>query len=120
MSISKLTSKVVGDKRRYREYKARTAQLPESYRTAIDALERYLMMFGPGKAQSIQSMLDDLADLFEQSAASSTPVRAVVGQDPVEFMDEFLKTYRTGDWNAAERDRLSAAIRHAAGEEGTR
>ena len=28
MSISKLTSKVVDDKRRYREYKARTARLP--------------------------------------------------------------------------------------------
>ena len=32
MSISKLTSKVVGDKRRYREYKARTAGLPASDR----------------------------------------------------------------------------------------
>ena len=33
MSISKLTSKVVGDKRRYREYKARTARLPASAST---------------------------------------------------------------------------------------
>jgi DNA-binding ferritin-like protein (Dps family) len=54
MSISKLTSKVVGDKRRYREYEARTARLPASYRTAVDALERYLTWFGPGKADSVQ------------------------------------------------------------------
>ena len=28
-------------KKRYRQYKARTKQLPENYRTAIDALDRY-------------------------------------------------------------------------------
>ena len=32
MSISGFTSKVIGDKRRWREYKARTRQLPENYR----------------------------------------------------------------------------------------
>jgi len=116
MSISKVTSKVIGDKRRYREYKARTAQLPASYRTAVDALERYLMWFGPGKAESIQSMLDDLADLFEQSAASDTPVRAVVGEDPVEFAEAFLRNYPEGGWITKERERLIDAINRAAGD----
>jgi len=32
MAISKFTSKVIGDKRRWRQYKARTRQLPENYR----------------------------------------------------------------------------------------
>ena len=116
MSISKLTPKVVGDKRRYREYKARTARLPASYRTAVDALERYLMWFGPGEAESVQSMLDDLADLFEQSAASGTPVRAVVGQDPVEFAEAFLRNYPEGGWITKERERLTDAINRAAGD----
>lgn len=116
MSISKLTSKVVGDKRRYREYKARTERLPANYHTAIDALERYLTMFGPGNAESIQSMLDDLADLFEQSAASGTPVRAVVGQDPVEFAEAFLRNYPEGGWITKERERLTDAINRAAGD----
>ena len=35
------SSKMIGDKRRWRQYKARTRQLPENYRTAIDAVERY-------------------------------------------------------------------------------
>ncbi|XKK39071.1 DUF1048 domain-containing protein [Nocardiopsis sp. ARC36] len=34
------------DKKRYRQYKARTKQLPENYRTAVEALDRYLMYFG--------------------------------------------------------------------------
>ncbi|MEO3860552.1 DUF1048 domain-containing protein, partial [Acrocarpospora sp. B8E8] len=36
------------DKRRWRQYKARVRRLPENYRTAVEALERYLMHFGPG------------------------------------------------------------------------
>ena len=40
MSISKLTSKVVGDKRRYREYKARTARLPASASTVRASADR--------------------------------------------------------------------------------
>jgi DNA-binding ferritin-like protein (Dps family) len=115
MTISKLTSKVIGDKRRCRQYKARTARMPDNYRAAIDALERYLFMFGPGKGDSIQAMLDDLADLFEQSAADSTPIREIVGEDPVEFAETFLRNYPEGGWITRERERLTDAIDRAAG-----
>ena len=46
--FSKFSSKVVGEKGQWREYKARARQLPASYRTAVEALERYLMYFGTG------------------------------------------------------------------------
>jgi len=115
MSISKFTSKVIGDKRRWREYKARTRQLPENYRTAIDALERYLMYFGPADGDSAASMFEDLADLFEQAAADGTPIRAVVGEDPVEFAEAFLRNYPGGQWINRERERLTSAIERAAG-----
>jgi DNA-binding ferritin-like protein (Dps family) len=39
-------SKLIGDKRRWRQYKARVKALPEPYRTAVDAIEHYLMYFG--------------------------------------------------------------------------
>ena len=61
-------------------------------------------------------MLEDLADLFEQSAASGTPVREVVGEDPVEFAEAFLRNYPEGQWITRERDRLTSAIERAAGE----
>ena len=117
MSISKFTSKVIGDKRRWREYKARTRQLPENYRTAIDALERYLMYFGPADGDSAASMFEDLADLFEQAAADGTPIRAVVGEDPVEFAEAFLRNYPGGQWINRERERLISGIDRAAGED---
>ena len=113
MSISSFTAKVIGDKRRWRAYKARTKKLPDNYRTAIDALERYLMYFGPTDGDSAARLFEDLADLFEQSAADGTPIRAVVGEDPVEFAEAFLQNYPEGQWRSRERERLISAIARA-------
>jgi DNA-binding ferritin-like protein (Dps family) len=117
MSISKLTSKVIGEKRRWRQYKARVRQLPANYRAAADAFERYLMHLGPADGNSAASMFEDLADLFEQSAADGTPIREVVGEDPVEFIEAFLQNYPEGQWRTRERERLVNAIQRAAGED---
>ncbi len=107
----------IGDKRRWRQYKARVKQLPENYRTAVEAIERYLMYFGAiTKGDILMSMLEDLADLFEQSAASGTPIRAIVGDDPVEFAETFLANYSEGQWIHKERKRLVNAIDRAAGD----
>jgi DNA-binding ferritin-like protein (Dps family) len=94
MFISKFISKVIGEKGQWRQYKARTRQLPASYRTAVEALERYLMYFGTGGGGT--AIYEDLIDLFEQSAASGTPIREIVGEDPVEFVEEFVRNYPKG------------------------
>jgi DNA-binding ferritin-like protein (Dps family) len=105
-------------KKRYRQYKARTKQLPANYRTAIDALDRYLMYFGSiTRGDTLVSMLEDLADLFEQSAADGTAIREIVGEDPVEFAETFLQNYSEGQWINKERERLTKAIDRAAGED---
>ncbi|MFC9350547.1 DUF1048 domain-containing protein [Arthrobacter sp. NPDC057013] len=98
-------------KKQYRQYKARAKQLPANYRTALEALERYLTYFGAiTKGDTLVKMLEDLADLFEQSAASETPIREVVGEDPVEFAETFLQNYAEGQWINKERKRLTQAI----------
>ena len=109
-------SKMITEKRRYRQYKARIEQLPADYRTAVAALERYSNYLGGlGDGASILSMLEDLADLFEQSAANGTPIREVVGEDPVEFAETFLQNYPKGQWISRERERLTNAIDRVAG-----
>ena len=113
-----LITRLIGEKRRWRQYKARTAQLPPTYRTTVEALERYLMCFGPGDGARAATMFEDLADLFEQSAADGTPVRAVVGDDPVEFAEAFLRNYPEGSWIGRERDRLTSAVQRATGDDG--
>ncbi|MBB5958492.1 DNA-binding ferritin-like protein (Dps family) [Saccharothrix tamanrassetensis] len=118
MNIADLASKVIGDKRRWRAYKARTRALPENYRTAVDALERYLMFFGAADGDSAASMYEDLADLFERAAADATPIREIVGEDPVEFVEAFLQNYSKGGWVTRERARLTNAIKKAEQESG--
>jgi DNA-binding ferritin-like protein (Dps family) len=103
----------IEQKRRYRQYKARTEQLPTNYHEAIDALERYVMFFGPGKGDTLLPALEDLVDLFEQSAADGTPIRAIVGEDPVDFAEAFLRNYPAGEWINRERERLIEAIDRA-------
>ena len=109
----------IAQKRRYKQYKARTQQLPADYREAIEALERYLTYFGAiAKGDVLVSMLEDLLDLFEQSAANRTPIRAIVGADPVEFAEEFVRNYSEGQWINRERARLTSAIDRVAGDTG--
>jgi DNA-binding ferritin-like protein (Dps family) len=116
MSIFRLIEQVIGPKRQWWQYKARVKQLPESYRLALDALERYLNYCGGAGGDGI-AMYADLIDLFEQSAANGTPIRAIVGEDPVEFIDTFVRNYPRGEWIVRERERLNRAIVHAAGED---
>lgn len=110
ISISDITTKLIGDKKRWKQYKARAAALPTSHRTAIDGIERYLMYTGPNDGEQLMRMLDDLADLFEQSAADGTSVRAVVGDDPIAFAEEFKANYGIGSWLSKEQQRLVDAI----------
>jgi DNA-binding ferritin-like protein (Dps family) len=70
------------------------------------------MVFGPSDADSVSSMFEDLVELFEQSAADGTPVRAMVGEDPLEFVEAFLRNYPEG-WTSKERQRLTDAIDRA-------
>jgi DNA-binding ferritin-like protein (Dps family) len=112
-----LTSKVIGDKRRWRQYKARMRQLPPNYRTAVDAIERYLMHFGSMDGDSTASLFEDVADLFERAAADGTPIREIVGEEPVEFVDALIRNYSKGGYVTRERERLISAIDRAAGED---
>ena len=105
------------EKKRYRQHKARIAGLPENYRTAVDALERYTMYFGSiSKGDVLVKMLEDLADLFERAAVDGTPIRAIVGDDPVEFAETFIANYSEGQWINKERTRLIDAIDRVAGD----
>lgn len=103
------------EKKQYKQYKVRVRELPADYSAAATALERYLMYFGSiAKGDVMVSMLSDLADLFEQSAADNTPIREIVGEDPVEFAETFLRNYADGQWINKERERLTKSIDEAA------
>lgn len=105
------------DKKRWRAYKARVQQLPPVYRTAIEGVERYLMYTGPADGEHLIQMIEDLADLFESAAADGTPVRSIVGDDPVEFVETFKNNYGLSSWLGKEQRRLNDAIQQAESQE---
>lgn len=119
MNTKQIIEKVVGsldDKKRWRAHKARVRRMPTPHREAAEALVRYLTYRGAiVKGEVLMNMLEDLDDLFEQAATDRTPVRRIVGDDPVEFAETFLANYSDAEWIQTERDRLTAAIDAAAG-----
>jgi DNA-binding ferritin-like protein (Dps family) len=106
------------DKKRWKAYKSRAAELPHDYRAGVDAVERYLMRTGdiPTDGRLMITMFEDLVELFEQAAADGIPVRDVVGDEPSEFVETFARTYSDGGWIAKERARLEKSIDDAAGD----
>ena len=101
-------------KRQYKQDKARIEALPEPYGTVAKALHRYLMYAGGvTDGETGVTMFGDFADLWERAAVDGTPVRAVVGDDPVEFAETFAQAYTGKRWIDKERARLTKAIEDA-------
>lgn len=99
------------EKKQYRHAMARLDALPQPYRAAAAANHRYLLHVGGiTDGTTMVTMFGDLADLWERAATDGTPVRAITGEDPVEFIESFLDAYRGKRWVDTERDRLRAAI----------
>lgn len=102
-------------KKEYRQLQARLAALPEPYRTAAKALQRYFM-YNSGTVMDGDAalrMTADFAELWERAAADHTPVRDIVGEDPVEFAETFALAYTGKRWMDKERARLIATVERA-------
>lgn len=106
-------------KKRFKQSRARIEALPDPYRTVAKAMERYFMYSGGMTidGETALKMWGDLVDLWERAAADGTPVRTIVGEDPVEFADTFAQAYTGKRWVDKERARLTKAVDDAAGGE---
>lgn len=101
-------------KKQYKQDLARIKALPEPYGTAAKATHRYLMYYGGiTGGDTLVTMFHDLADLWERAATDGTPVRSIVGDDPVEFAESFAQAYSGDRWIDKERTRLTRAIDEA-------
>lgn len=102
-------------KKQYKQHKARVEALAEPYRTATKAFERYFMYYGGvTDGDTLITMFGDFADLWERAAIDGTPVRVVVGDNPVEFAEDFARSYDGKQWIDKERARLISAVDQAA------
>ena len=107
-------------KKQYKQEKARIDALPEPYGTAAKAMQRYFMYYGGvTDGDTLITMIGDLADLWARAAADGTPLREIVGDDPVEFAETFAQAYSGRQWIDKERARLTKAIEDAEQQERT-
>jgi len=106
-------------KKQYKQYQARIDALPEPYAQAAKALQRYFMyQGGVVDGDTLLKMQGDFVELWEAAVADGTPVRDIVGDDPVEFAETFVAAYSGKQWIDKERARLTKAIDEAeAGED---
>ena len=101
-------------KKQYRQYMSRIDALPEPYRTVAKALQRYYMYYGGFlDGETALKMWGDFVDLWERAAADGTPIRAIVGDNPVEFAETFAQAYAGKQWIDKERARLTRAVEDA-------
>lgn len=106
-------------KKQYRQDKARIDGLPEPYAAVAKAMHRYFMYYGGiTDGETLITMFTDLADLWERAAIDGTPVRNIVGDDPVDFTETFAKSYRGTEWIDKERQRLTKAVEAATRDDG--
>jgi len=113
-----LAAKIIGPKKEWKAYKARVKALPLPYMTAVAGVERYVLHFGGiNDATQAQSLFNDVIDIFERAAADGTPIRDVVGDDPVEFADALIRNYQQTGYVAREQARLRDSITKAVGEQ---
>lgn len=102
------------EKKQYKEAQARLDALPEPYANVAKAIQRYLMYYsGMTDGGLMVRMNVDLADLWERAAADGTPVRDIVGSDPVDFAETFGQSYAGKQWIDKERARLVKAVEDA-------
>lgn len=77
-------------KKQYKQSMARIEALPEPYRDVAKAFNRYFLYYGGmTEGDTLALMISDHADLWERAAVDGTPVRSIVGDDPVEFAETF-------------------------------
>jgi DNA-binding ferritin-like protein (Dps family) len=113
--FGKISATIIGPKREWYAYKRRVKALPAPYRTAVDGVEHYLFHFGAIDGPAAMSLFDDVIELFEQAAADDTPIRDLVGTDPVEFVEALIRNYdQTEGYVARQQNRLRAAMDKAA------
>lgn len=104
----------IEQKKQYKRQQARVKQLPAGHRQAQEAIERYLMYRGGiSSGEELIQMLEDLTDLMEQAVADGTAVIEVIGENPVDFAEEFLANYTDSQWINKEKARLKKSIDEA-------
>lgn len=107
--MNTILKKIIGDKKQYHAFKRAEKALPQPYRGTLEALEKYMMNFAKG--DGFMAILEELLEMFQESAAQNIPVTNIIGSDPVAFCDEIMAQYPDELWLVTYQNRLRQKIK---------
>lgn len=107
--MENLLKKMVGDKKRYREFKAEVAALPTPYKETFEALEKYMWNFAKG--DGFLQILEQILEIFQENAEQNVPVKNIIGNDPVKFCDEIMAQYPDALWLIKSQNKLREQVK---------
>ena len=87
----KIFEKIVGEKKKYRQMKARVEALPEDYQYVYKKIQQYMWGFAAGDGYDMIKVQYDLIELFEAGAADGRKVLELTGEDVAAFSDALLR-----------------------------
>lgn len=103
-----MIKKMLQEKKEYREYKGRVNALPEDYRNAMKAIETY--MWSQAKGAGMLKLLENILEMFENSASDGLSVSEATGPDIAEFADSVLAEYPEETWMDKMRKKLRDSV----------
>jgi DNA-binding ferritin-like protein (Dps family) len=112
--MSSFKTLVVGEKQEWRRMEARAAALPRDYRIVYGEIKHYAFKFTSGDGMDTLTVLKDILDLFEASAAEGTYALDVTGDDVAAFCDQRLRgTSFMDTWRASLNRDVANKLGHA-------
>ncbi|WP_125767188.1 DUF1048 domain-containing protein [Lapidilactobacillus wuchangensis] len=103
-----ILNKLIGDKKRYRQFKRDVAALPADYRDTLLAIEKYMWNFAKG--EGFMAVLEGILTMFQENAADQVPITSLIGSDPVAFCDNIMAQYPDELWLITYQNRLRQTI----------
>jgi DNA-binding ferritin-like protein (Dps family) len=96
--MSKLLTKLIGDKKEWKRMEARANALPRDYRIVYGEMKSYMWRFTASDGMDIVAILAGVLADFEAAAADGKRVLEVTGEDVAAYCDA-----RLGDANLYHR-----------------
>jgi DNA-binding ferritin-like protein (Dps family) len=104
--------KIIGsldDKREWRALEARAKVLPNEYRSAYKAMQKYMWTSGaPSDWKDSSRIFCGILDLFEEGAAEGKKVTDRTGEDVAAFCDDLVRDEKS--WRDKYRTKLNDTI----------
>ncbi|WHY64523.1 DUF1048 domain-containing protein [Neobacillus sp. SuZ13] len=105
--------KIIGsleDKREWKAMEARSKALPNEYRNAYKAIQKYMWTAGGGPTnwKDTSRIFFGILELFEEGAAEGKKVTDLTGKDVAAFCDDLVKDEDT--WKDKYRKKLNDTI----------